>query len=122
MSDQNYTTIDEYIIQYEGEVKTILEKTREAIRAAAPDAIEKISYRMPCFWQGGPLIYFAAMKNHLGVYPTANGMEAFRGKLTEYKTSKGAVQFPYKKPIPYDLIVEITRFRVKEAEGHLNES
>jgi len=66
---------------------------------------------MPCFWQDGPLIYFAAMKNHLGVYPTADGMDAFKDRLSKYKTSKGAVQFPYSRPIPYDLISEMAAFR-----------
>ena len=81
MSVQNYGIIDGYIAQFEGDIKNILEKTREVIRAAAPEAEERISYRMPCFWQGGPLIYFAAMKHHLGIYPTASGMEAFRDRL-----------------------------------------
>ena len=112
----NKTVIDEYIAAQLEERHELLLKVREIIRAAAPDAEEKIHYRMPCFWQGGPLIYFAAMKNHLGIYPTANGMEAFKDRLVEYKTSKGAVQFPYNKPIPYELIAEMTAFRVGQAE------
>lgn len=117
MNDQAYATIDEYITQFEGDVRKIFEQVRETIRAAAPEAKERISYRMPCFWQGGPLIYFAAMKGHLGIYPTNSGITAFADRLTEYKTSKGAVQFPWNKPIPYDLIAEMARFRVSEAEG-----
>jgi uncharacterized protein YdhG (YjbR/CyaY superfamily) len=117
MDKQTYTTIEEYIAQFDGDVKAVLEKTYRTIRAVAPDATEKIHYRMPCFWQGGPLIYFAAMKNHLGIYPTPSGMEHFAEQLADYKTSKGAVQFPYSKPIPYDLIEEMTRFRVREADG-----
>ena len=110
-------TIDEYIAAQSEERRPILQKVRETIRAVAPDAVERISYQMPCFWQDGPLIYFAAMKNHLGIYPTADGMEAFKDRLTDYKTSKGAVQFPYNKPIPYDLIKEKAAFRVRQAKG-----
>jgi len=110
-------TIDEYIARQPDRVCPVLIKTREAIRAAAPRAEERIHYRMPCFWLNGPLIYFAAMKNHLGIYPTASGMEAFKDRLSAYKTSKGAVQFPYNTPIDYELIAEITRWRVLENEG-----
>ncbi|MCL2632120.1 MAG: DUF1801 domain-containing protein [Coriobacteriia bacterium] len=106
--------IDDYISQYSNEIQLILRRVRQVIADSAPDATERISYRMPCFWLNGPLIYFAAQKNHLGVYPTASGISAFRSKLAEYKTSKGAVQFSYDKPIPYDLIAEITRFKVEE--------
>jgi len=117
VSEQSFMTIDDYIAQFDGDVRVILEKVREVIRAVAPEAEERISYRMPCFWQGGPLIYFAAMKHHLGIYPTANGMEAFQNRLAGYKTSKGAAQFPYGKPIPYDLIAEMARFRAWEKSG-----
>ena len=105
-------TIEEYIAQQPEKVRPILRKTRETITNAAPKAEERIHYRMPCFWLNGPLIYFAGMKNHLGIYPTANGIEAFKDRLSEYKFSKGAIQFPYNKEIDYDLIAEITRWRV----------
>lgn len=117
MSEATYTTIDEYIAQFEGETRMILEKIRATIRTATPDAEERISYRMPCFWQGEPLIYFAAAKNHLGIYPTPEGMQHFADRLTEYKTSKGAVQLPWKKPIPYDLIAQMAAYRVLQAQG-----
>ena len=116
MSAQTYSAIDDYIAQFDGDIRDILEKVRKTIRAAVPKAEECISYRMPCFWQGGPLIYFAAMQRHLGIYPTASGMEAFQERLTGYKTSKGAVQFPYGKPIPYDLIAEMAQFRALEKQ------
>jgi uncharacterized protein YdhG (YjbR/CyaY superfamily) len=116
MSETTHTTIDEYIAQFDGDVCAVLEKVRETIRAAAPNAEERISYRMPCFWQGKPLIYFAAMKNHLGIYPTSEGMEHFADRLTGYKTSKGAVQFPWSKPIPYALIAEMAAFRAGRAQ------
>jgi uncharacterized protein YdhG (YjbR/CyaY superfamily) len=87
---------DEYIYYQPENIRTILLRVREAIRSALPDAAEKISYRMPTYWQGHNLIHFAAMKNHLGIYPGAEAMEHFALRLTEYKTSKGAIQFPYK--------------------------
>ena len=113
-------SIDDYIARFPEETQNILREVRMTIRENAPDAIEKISYGMPCFWQGGNLIYFAAMKNHLGIYPTADGMAAFADRMTEYKTSKGAVQFPWNKPIPYDLIAEMAAYRtaaVKRKKG-----
>jgi uncharacterized protein YdhG (YjbR/CyaY superfamily) len=108
-------TIDEYIADFPAETQAVLQKVRQCIRENAPDATEKISYGMPTFWQGENLIHFAAMKGHLGIYPTASGVAAFAGRLTEYKTSKGAVQIPWDKPVPYDLIAEMTRHRVLEA-------
>ena len=110
------TTIDDYIAQFDGEIRAVLEKVRETIRTAAPKAEERISYSMPCFWQGKPLIYFAAMKNYLGIYPTAEGMEHFADRLSDYKTSKGAVQFPWNKAIPYELIAEMAAFRAGQEQ------
>jgi uncharacterized protein YdhG (YjbR/CyaY superfamily) len=110
-----YTTIDEYIAQYPDGIRKILLKIRRTIRKAAPKATEKISYRMPAFYQGEYLVYFAAMKNYIGFYPTSQGVAAFAAELGDYKTSKGAIQFPFSKPIPYDLITRITAFRVIQA-------
>jgi uncharacterized protein YdhG (YjbR/CyaY superfamily) len=107
-------TVDSYITHYSGKQRAILEKTRATIRKNAPDASERISYRMPTFWQGQNLIHFALMKDHLGIYPTSSGVEAFKDKLKGYNTSKGAIQFPLDKPIDYKLIGDITRFRVHE--------
>lgn len=109
-------TIDEYIAGFPQEKQETLRKVRQCIREAAPDATEKISYGMPTFWQGENLIHFAAMKGHLGIYPTSSGVEAFADRLVGYKTTKGAVQIPWNKPVPYDLIADMTRFRVVEAE------
>lgn len=107
-------TFDEYIAQYNGEVKAILEQTRAVIRDAAPEAVEKIAWQMPTFWQKENLIHFAAHKNHLGLYPGGEATTFFADKLTEYKTSKGAIQFPWNKPIPYALIAEIVRWRLTQ--------
>ena len=115
------TTIDEYILQFPPEVQEILKTVRKVINEAAPDAQEKISWQMPTFVLHGNLVHFAAQKNHLGFYPAPSGIEAFQQELSEYKGAKGSVQFPYKKPIPYELISRIVKFRVaeniKEAEA-----
>ena len=108
-------TIDDYIAEQAESVRPLLEKIRETIRAAAPDATEKISWQMPTFWQGENLIHFAAFKNHIGIYPGGEATTFFAEKLTDYKTSKGAIQFPLGKPIDYDLIAEITEWRVMQA-------
>ncbi|SHO42990.1 Uncharacterized conserved protein YdhG, YjbR/CyaY-like superfamily, DUF1801 family [Anaerocolumna xylanovorans DSM 12503] len=112
-----YTTFEEYFALFPEEVQEILKKIRQTIRQAAPEAREKISWQMPTFWQKENLVHFAAMKNHIGLYPGERGVAAFTDKLSGYKTSKGAIQFPLSEPIPYKLIEEITRFRVKEATG-----
>ena len=104
-------TIDEYIEAQSAEVRPILKKIRKTIRAAAPDATEKISWSMPTFWQNGNLIHFAAFKNHIGIYPGSEAIAAFAAHLTSYKTSKGAIQLPLNKPIDYTLITDITRWR-----------
>lgn len=88
--------IDEYIAKQPAHLQVLLLNVRMAIRQALPDATEKISWQMPTYWQGRNLIHFAAQKNHLGIYPGEKAMEHFGHRLMEYKTSKGAVQFPYK--------------------------
>lgn len=109
-----YTNIDEYIAQCEPEVQPLLHEVRKTIREAAPDATEKISYRMPTYYLFGNLVHFAAFKRHIGLYPGASGVEHFAQKLAGYHTSKGAIQLPIDKPMPHELIREIVRFRVDE--------
>jgi uncharacterized protein YdhG (YjbR/CyaY superfamily) len=91
-----------------------LKKLRKSIREAAPDAEEKISYRMPAYALNGPLVYFAAFKDHISLFPTGSPMEGFPEDLSEYRTAKGTLQFPLDKPMPYDLISRIVKFRVAE--------
>ena len=106
-------TIDDYIATFPENVQEILEKVRQTVREAAPDAEETISYHMPTFKQAGSyVVYFAAFKKHLGLYPTPDGIEAFKDKLAPYKNAKGSVQFPLDKPIPYDLISRIVAYRL----------
>lgn len=108
------TTVDEYISQFPEDVQAILAKIRVAIKESAPEAEEKISYQMPGYFQKGVLVWFAAHRHHIGFYPTASGIEAFREELSGYKMSKGGAQFPLDKPIPYDLIRKIVKARVEE--------
>ena len=89
------------------------------IRRAAPDAVETIKYGIPTFVQGENLVHFAGYKHHIGFYPTSSGIAAFDDKLSRYKRSKGAVQFPLDEPLPAKLIGQIVRFRVKEAKGRV---
>jgi uncharacterized protein YdhG (YjbR/CyaY superfamily) len=113
MKPTGFKTIDEYIATFPPNIQAILQQIRATIHKAAPDAEETISYQMPAFKQNGVLVYFAAFKNHIGFFPTAQGIEAFKDKLAAYKTSKGTIQFPLDRPLPLDLIAEIVRFRVK---------
>ena len=107
-------TIDEYVTTFPQDIQEILNKIRSVIKSAAPQAEEKISYQMPTFFLKGNLVHFAAHKKHIGFYPTPSGIDEFKNELSVYSFSKGAVQFPLGKPIPYDLIARIVRFRVGE--------
>jgi uncharacterized protein YdhG (YjbR/CyaY superfamily) len=112
--DSTIQTIDEYIAGFPEDIREILEKVRETIRQAAPEATEKISYQMPTFYLNGNLVHFAAFKKHIGMYPAPSGVAAFQEELAPYVKAKGSIQFPLDKPIPYDLIARITAFRVQE--------
>jgi uncharacterized protein YdhG (YjbR/CyaY superfamily) len=107
-------SIDEYIASFPRQVQEILEKIRLTIRKAAPDAEETIKYQMPTFTLKGNLVHFAAFKRHIGFYPVPTGIEAFKNELSVYEGGKGSVKFPLDKPIPYNLISKIVKFRVKE--------
>lgn len=107
-------SIDEYIAGYPPDLQKLLQSVRQAIRDAAPEAEEKISYRMPTFFFHGNLVHFAAFNRHIGFYPAPSGIEAFKQELSAYKSSKGAVQFPLDQTIPYELIRKITAYRVRE--------
>lgn len=106
--------MDEYIARFPRDVQVKLEKLREVIREAAPDAQEKISYQMPTFALEGNLVHFAAYQRHIGFYPTSSGINEFKQELSAYKGGKGSVQFPLDQPIPYALVRKIVIFRVGE--------
>jgi uncharacterized protein YdhG (YjbR/CyaY superfamily) len=109
-------SIDEYIAEQPEEMRPLLQSIRETIREAAPDAIEKISWQMPTFWQKENLIHFAAHKKHIGLYPGGEATTEFAERLSGYKTSKGTIQLSLDKPIDHELIADIVRWRVKQTE------
>ncbi len=110
-----YNNVDAYIASFPEKTQEILREIRSIIKKTAPDATEGISYGMPGYkLNGRPLVYFAGFQKHIGFYPTDSGIRKFLPELSEYKHSKGAVQFPINKPLPFDLILKITKFRVKE--------
>jgi uncharacterized protein YdhG (YjbR/CyaY superfamily) len=111
---QKYENIDQYIQTLPPNIQSILQQLRQTIQQAAPQAQQVISYQMPAFKQNGILVWFAAFKNHIGFFPTPEGIEAFKEKLSAYKTSKGTIQFPLDQPIPYELVKEIVQYRVKQ--------
>ena len=106
--------IDKFIAGFPKEVREMLEKVRETIREAAPEAEETINYGIPTFTLKGNLVHFSGFKNHIGFYPTPSGIEKFKKELSAYEMAKGSVKFPLDQPVPYDLITKIVKFRVKE--------
>lgn len=110
-----YKNVEEYIISFPADTRKKLEQIRKIIRREAPDAEESISYGMPAYKTNKKhLVYFAGYSKHIGFYATPTGHSAFAEELSEYKQGKGSVQFPLDKPLPLDLIRQITRFRVQE--------
>lgn len=106
--------VDCYISDFPDEIQVMLERLRQTIRKAAPQADEVISYGMPAYKMNGMLVWFAAHSKHIGFYPGASGIEAFKKELSAYKGAKGSVQFPLDKPLPLGLVTEIVKFRVME--------
>jgi uncharacterized protein YdhG (YjbR/CyaY superfamily) len=106
--------VDEYIASAPKEAQSKLREMRAVIHSAAPKAEEGISYGIPAYNLGGVLVYFAGYSSHIGFYPTSSGIREFKKELSVFKTSKGTVRFPLDKPLPFELITKIVRFRVKE--------
>jgi uncharacterized protein YdhG (YjbR/CyaY superfamily) len=117
MTDKKlFTTIDEYISTFPHDIQVILEKVRQSIQKAAPDAVETISYGMPTFdLKGKHLVFFAGWKHHISLYPIPAGDAAFQQELSHYKRAKGTIQFPLDKPIPYDLVEQIVTLLMLES-------
>ncbi len=107
-------SIDDYIAAAPPAVQPILEKIRLIISAAAPGAHEVISYRMPAFRQHGIVVYFAAFKAHIGLFPPVSGGASLQRALAPYAGPKGNLRFPLDQPIPYPLIKRIVLLRVKQ--------
>jgi uncharacterized protein YdhG (YjbR/CyaY superfamily) len=114
-SKGNFGSIDEYIASFPKDVQKIMEQLRATIKAAAPEAGEKISYNMPTFTLNGTyLVYFAGWKNHIAFYGAPRGNAEFKEDLSAYESGQGTLQFPLDKPLPFDLITKIVKFRVAE--------
>lgn len=113
-----YATIDDYIASYPDDVQTILQDVRRAIRAAVPEPGEIISYQMPTItMDGSALVYFAAWKHHIGMYPIPRADGQLERELAPYRGDKDAVKFPYRDPVPYNLIERVTELLVARRRG-----
>jgi len=113
--NSNPTTIDEYIAQFPPDVQQILTQIRAVIREAAPGAVEKISYQMPAFYLNSDLVWFAAWKRHIALYPRTAAMQVSIPELAAYKGTKGSVHFPLDQPMPYELIRRMVEVRIEES-------
>jgi Uncharacterized conserved protein len=110
-----FSTVDQYIQSFSPSMQSLLQEIRGVIREAAPKAEETISYNMPAFKQDGALVYYAANKEHIGFYPgDSTTTNLFANELRDYKTSKGAIQFPIDQPIPHKLVKKIVQHRIQE--------
>jgi uncharacterized protein YdhG (YjbR/CyaY superfamily) len=110
-------TVDEYLAGVPKDARVILEKLRQTIRAAAPQAVEVISYQMPMFKHHGMLVGFAAFKDHCSFFPGSGVMEAYEEELKNYKTSKGTIRFTIEKPLPATLVKKLVKARIKHNEA-----
>jgi len=113
-ANHTFNTIDEYIALCDPLVQNNLQELRQVIKSVAPDATEKISYQLPTFYLHGNLVHFAAFTHHIGLYPGSSAIEHFKDSLHGYKLSKGTIQFPLDKPLPFELIKTIVMYRVDE--------
>lgn len=107
-------TVDQYIDNAPADRQEILQTVRQTILTALPQATEKSSYQMPTYHYHENIVHFAYAKHHLGFYPAPEAIQHFAKELAGYKTSKGAVQFPFDQPIPYQLIQDITAWRLSK--------
>ncbi len=111
-----YKNVDEYVATFPEGTQILLEQLREVVFSTAPDVEERISYGMPAYKWKGVLVYFGAYAKHIGFYPTGSGVAAFQEELSDYKCSKGTIQFPLNQALPLDLLTRIVQFRMKENE------
>ena len=115
MKDERASSIDEYLEGVPEEQRAALERLRATIRAAAPEATEKISYQMPAFYDHGPLVSFAAFKDHLSFFVMSmRVMDANRNELSAFDISKGTIRFQPGKPIPAALVKKLVKERIQE--------
>lgn len=111
------TTVDEYIDQFPAEIQARLVRVRAAVRKAAPQATEVISYRMPALKQHGILVYYAAFKEHIGFYPPIRGDADLEAEAAPYANEKGNLRFPHSERLPIKLITALTRLRAKQDQA-----
>jgi uncharacterized protein YdhG (YjbR/CyaY superfamily) len=117
MKSKEVKNIDEYLSDLPDKVRETLERLRHAIKKAAPKAEERISYKMPAFFYEGPLVYFAAFKNHCSLFPgNSRLVDELKEELKSFETSKGTIQFTIEKPLPAKLVTKIVKARVKQNE------
>ena len=105
--------IDDYVAEAPPATRPILQAIRAIVREEAPGAEERISYRMPAFFDGGAIVYFAPFKHHVGVFPPVKGDAALEKALAKYRGEKGNLRFPLDEPMPYPLIRRVVRARLK---------
>ena len=110
------SNVDEYISTFPAAINSRMQQLRKTINATAPKAEELISYNMPAYQYFGGLVSFAGYKNHIGFYPGAGAVVKFSKEFSSFKSAKGSVQFPHDKPVPYNLVSKIVKFRVKQNE------
>ena len=109
--------VDEYLASVPKDARNVLEKLRSTIKASAPNAVEKISYRMPTFNYHGPLVGFAAFKNHCGFYIMSyKVMDLFKEEIRPYDTATATIRFTTDKPLPVSLVKKLVKARIKENE------
>lgn len=116
------TSIDQYISQFPLEVQLILQKIRRLIKKLAPTSQETISYGIPTYKLKGNLVHFAGFAHHIGFYPGPEAIVAHLPQLKDYKTSKGAIQFPLDQEIPYELITKIITNRLAKIQTPIVQS
>ncbi len=115
---KKFATIDDYISSFPEDVRTILEEVRRTIRSALPGAGETISYQIPTITLNGRhVVYFAAWRHHVSVYPVPAADEALERELAPYRAARSTVRFPLGKPIPYDLIARLVALLVRQRAG-----
>lgn len=118
MEMKNYANIDEYLANFSGSTREKLDIIRKTIQSVMPtEATEKISYGIPTFYLNGNIVHFAGYEHHIGFYPGSVPIKEFEKELSEYKTSKGTVQFPLDKPLPLDLIKNMTAICVERNQS-----
>jgi len=111
---------DAYALRLSPDVRRLLDRMRTTIARAAPNAVEKISYGMPCFAENGVVVWYAAHSAHIGFYPRPSAITAFAAELARYRKGRGSIQFPYDETLPLGLVSRMVRFRVKENERKAN--